>query len=101
MAHHLASNSKTSPDINTLSVFRDAKNLGILHITGKDTLDLINRMSTNNVIDIDPFHTTHTILTNDKGRIIDIIYVINMEYGLKSQSLVRMLVGIKMRLIMD
>ena len=79
MAHHLASNSKTSPDINTLSVFRDAKNLGILHITGKDTLDLINRMSTNNVIDIDPFHTTHTILTNDKGRIIDIIYVINME----------------------
>ena len=79
VAHHLASNSKTSPDINTLSMFRDAKNLGILHITGKDTLDLINRMSTNNVIGVNPFHTTHTILTNDKGRIIDIIYVINME----------------------
>ena len=60
-------------------MFRDAKNLGILHITGKDTLDLINRMSTNNVIDVNPFHTTHTILTNDKGRIIDIIYVINMD----------------------
>tara|TARA_A100001037_G_scaffold306425_1_gene351391 strand:- start:21551 stop:22495 length:945 start_codon:yes stop_codon:yes gene_type:complete len=62
---------------NHTFAFRDASDLGILKITGDDTLDLLNRMSTNSVLDVSPFTVSHTILTNDKGRIIDIVYIAN------------------------
>lgn len=76
---HSESNSVTSSDKTTLSAFREANDIGILKVTGNDTLDLLNRLSTNNVLNIEPYNASHTILTNDKGRIIDIIYVVNME----------------------
>jgi aminomethyltransferase len=45
--------------------------LGMLKFSGKTRLDLINRMSTQNVINLQPGQGTATILTSDIGRIID------------------------------
>lgn len=61
------------------AIFREASDLGVLQLTGRDTLDLLNRMSTNTVLNINPFDASHTILTNDKGKIIDIVYIVNLE----------------------
>lgn len=45
--------------------------LGTLKFTGKSRLDLINRMSTQKVIDLQSGEGTATILTTDIGRIVD------------------------------
>jgi folate-binding protein YgfZ len=50
--------------------------IGKLKILGSDILDLLNRLSTNNILGLDNFDSKHTILTNDKGRIIDITYLV-------------------------
>ena len=50
---------------------------GILRITGQDALDLLNRLSTNKLLDLEVGHGTSTILTTNKGRIIDLLRVIN------------------------
>ena len=63
---HSESNSVTSSDKTTLSAFREANDIGILKVTGNDTLDLLNRLSTNNVLNIEPYNASHTILTNEK-----------------------------------
>lgn len=52
-------------------------NIGLAKISGKDALDFLNRMSTNDLTDLKPGHYKKTVLTNDKGRLIDIIYVLN------------------------
>jgi aminomethyltransferase len=55
----------------------DRSDLGMLKFSGKSRLDLINRMSTQNVLNLGPGEGTATILTTDIGRIIDrlILYV--------------------------
>ena len=52
--------------------------IGRLNATGADGLDLINRLSTNKVIDLEPGQGAPTILTTDRGRILDLIAVINL-----------------------
>jgi len=49
-----------------------------LKFTGKDRLDLINRLSTNQVIPLDKFSCVKTVLTSDKGRIIDLLKLYNL-----------------------
>ena len=55
----------------------DASYTGRLKATGEDGLDLLNRLSTNKVIDLQPGEGTPTILTTDRGRILDLITVLN------------------------
>ena len=55
----------------------DASYTGRLKATGEDALDLLNRLSTNKVIDLQPGEGTPTILTTDRGRILDLITVLN------------------------
>ena len=55
----------------------DASYMGRLKATGADALDLLNRLSTNKVIDLQPGEGAPTILTTDRGRILDVITVIN------------------------
>ena len=43
-------------------------------LSGKDSLDLINRLSTNNISDVHN-EITKTIFTNENGRIIDIVSI--------------------------
>ena len=52
---------------------------GIIKATGQDTLDLIHRLSTNNCLNLAEHSGKQTILTNEKGRIIDIISVIQFN----------------------
>lgn len=52
---------------------------GIIKATGQDTLDLIHRLSTNNCLNLPKHIGKQTILTNEKGRIIDVISVIQFN----------------------
>lgn len=43
----------------------------IIKLNGKDVLDLLQRISTNDVSTLEDFHHVNTLFTNDKGRLID------------------------------
>ena len=50
---------------------------GIIQADGQEVLDLIHRLSTNGCLNLQAQMGKQTILTNEKGRIIDVITVIN------------------------
>ena len=50
---------------------------GCLKATGEDALDLLNRLSTNKVDHLEPGHWTPTVLTTDRGRIMDLLCVVH------------------------
>src|SRR5258706_9516402 len=52
-------------------------NFDFLRFDGSDRLDLINRLSTNEVKSLDKFCGIKTILTSDKGRFIDLITMLS------------------------
>ena len=56
----------------------DRSAFGRLRISGADGLDLLNRLSTNKVIDLASGEGVSTVLTTNKGRIIDLLPVINL-----------------------
>ena len=62
----------------TGTAVHDLSYAGRLHATGADVLDLLNRLSTNKVDELESGHGAPTILTSDSGRIIDLIQVVNM-----------------------
>jgi folate-binding protein YgfZ len=51
----------------------------ILRLQGRDTLDFLQRMSTNDIINLEPNQNAITVLTNEKGRIVDLVYVCVLE----------------------
>ncbi|MBI1807275.1 MAG: aminomethyl transferase family protein [Ignavibacteria bacterium] len=53
------------------------KKIGILELRGKDSLDLLHRLSTNDIKTLQPHRIVQTVLTTEKGRIIDVITVCN------------------------
>jgi len=55
----------------------DASYMGRLKAIGKDGLDLLNRMSTNKVVDLSVGEGAVTVLTTDRGRIVDVLGVAN------------------------
>ena len=50
---------------------------GCLKATGEDALDLLNRLSTNKVDHLEPGNWAPTVLTSDRGRIVDLLCVVN------------------------
>ena len=50
---------------------------GCLKATGEDALDLLNRLSTNKVDHLEPGNWVPTVLTTDRGRIVDLLCVVN------------------------
>ena len=50
--------------------------MGCLKASGEDALDLLNRLSTNRVDHLQPGHWAPTVLTSDRGRIVDLLTVI-------------------------
>jgi len=52
---------------------------GIIKTTGDDIIDLIHRLSTNNCLNVTQHVGKQTILTNEKGRIIDIITILKRK----------------------
>ena len=65
--------------LTTASGLHNASYMGRLKATGDDGLDLLNRLSTNKVIDLTAGQGAPTILTTDRGRILDLIGVVNAD----------------------
>ena len=61
----------------TAAGIHDASYMGRLKATGEDGLDLLNRMSTNKVVDLGAGEGAVTVLTTDRGRIVDVLGVAN------------------------
>lgn len=55
------------------------RKIGFVNTNGKDVIDFLNRMSTNDFRKFSNFDFRKTVLTNDKGRIIDLINVLAIE----------------------
>ena len=56
----------------------DSSHYGRLSATGTDVLDLLNRLSTNLVESIEVGNGARTVLTDERGRILDHLQVFNM-----------------------
>ena len=65
------------------AALHDNSYTGRLKASGDDALDLLNRLSTNRVVNLSSGRGAPTILTTDRGRIIDLLGVVNTgEYTL-------------------
>ncbi len=60
------------------AVLYDSSHMGRLSATGSDVLDLLNRLSTNLVEHIEPGCGVRTVLTDERGRILDHLQIFNM-----------------------
>ena len=58
---------------------RDASGGGWLRLQGKDALDLLHRLSTNDLLPLQQGQVAPTVLTNNKGRVIDHLKVYRLE----------------------
>jgi hypothetical protein len=56
----------------------DSSYVGRIKATGDDVLDLLHRISTNDLISLEPGHGAPTVLTTDRGRILDLLAVLNL-----------------------
>ena len=71
----------------TGAALHDVSYMGRLRATGADGLDLLNRLSTNKVVDLEPGQGAPTVLATERGRILDVIGVINLgDYLLLTTS---------------
>ena len=52
---------------------------GVISARGNDRLDLLHRLSTNATLQLQPLEETTTILTSDKGRIVEVVRVLALE----------------------
>lgn len=55
--------------------FVDVTSRSIVRMTGRESLDLLQRISTNDVLLLKSGEKVQTILTNDKGRIVDVVSI--------------------------
>ena len=67
-----------SPRLSTGTAMFDVSNYGRLSIRGDDALDLLNRLSTNDLELMRPGGGMETVLTTNKGRIIDLLRILHM-----------------------
>ena len=57
----------------------DRSHVGRLSVSGEDALDLLNRLSTNELMTLEAGQGAPTVLTSNKGRILDLLYVFRLE----------------------
>ena len=57
----------------------DRSHTGRLKLTGEDALDLLNRLSTNKLDDLPPGGVTGSVLTTNKGRVIDLLFIARQD----------------------
>ena len=60
------------------AVVHDSSYAGRVRATGEDVLDLLHRLSTNDVLSIEAGRGAPTVLTTDRGRILDLVSVLNL-----------------------
>ena len=56
----------------------DRSDLGRIAMVGRDCLDLLHRLSTQDLLHVQSGQGTRTVLTSDKGRILDVLTVYRM-----------------------
>lgn len=61
------------------AVLIDRSGIGRLAIRGRDALDLMHRLTTNAVRDLEPGEGTITVFTTAKGRILDLVTLQRLE----------------------
>ena len=59
------------------AALHDSSDTGRLKAAGADALDLLNRLSTNEVLNLPSGRGAPTVLTTDRGRILDLLGVVN------------------------
>ena len=57
----------------------DRSLVGRLRLTGADALDLLDRLSTNKLDDLAVGQGMYTVLTSNKGRIMDLLFVVRLD----------------------
>ena len=57
----------------------DRSHLGRLKVSGADAIDLLDRLSTNKLVDMVVGEIEGTVLTTNKGRIIDLLFVVRRD----------------------
>ena len=57
----------------------DRSHVGRVSVSGEDALDLLNRLSTNELMTLEAGQGAPTVLTSNKGRILDLLYVFRLE----------------------
>ena len=57
----------------------DRSHVGRLSVYGEDALDLLNRLSTNELMTLEVGRGVPTVLTSNKGRILDLLLVLRLE----------------------
>ena len=77
----MSTNSSTSTQLSyrlsgSVAVF-DVSQEGRLRVSGDDAVDLLNRLSTNELETLEPGEGAGTVLTTNKGRIIDLLRVLH------------------------
>ena len=60
----------------TSAAIVDTSSVGKLYVTGADRLDLLHRLSTNDLVGLRPSSAVGTVFTTDKGRIVDYVNVL-------------------------
>ena len=66
-------------DLTEKSALLDISEYGRLNLTGADTLDLMNRLSTNQIEGLAIKTGLFTVLTSNKGRIKDLLYIYRQD----------------------
>ena len=61
----------------TETVTFDMTHFGRLAVSGSDAIDLLNRLSTNDLEQLQPGQGISSVLTTNKGRIIDLLHVLH------------------------
>ena len=61
------------------SPFFDVSDRTILSLQGAEALDLLQRISTNDVSTVKPGNSMQTVLTNEKGRMVDVVSVLQLS----------------------
>lgn len=64
-----------------MGFFVDVSARALICLTGDESLDLLQRISTNNVLQLKAHGSVQTVLTNEKGRIVDVISVVDGGQG--------------------
>lgn len=61
--------------------FRDERARGVVRIDGRDALDLLNRLTTAKLDDLAPGQVRETLVTTEKGRVMDAVLVVPVDTG--------------------
>jgi len=58
-------------------VIFDRSEQGKLLLKGSDRIDLLNRLCATDLRNLNPYNSSHLVLTNEKGRILDLLFILH------------------------